>query len=173
MKEKLQVKAGQPLLSAEITATLIECLKPGILALLRQYRREHLHIIVVDPVDRATILFDGPAAGAVKDYAGDYRGIALKKAELCARTGMDSHEVHERAPFLMTSGDVVYQGGVNYRGLVVATSGAQAPVDEAVSLMIAAQLGAWCQVKVHELQEGAAKGGPWLAPESGGRSPHS
>jgi hypothetical protein len=166
MKQSVLRKAGKPILTREIVGKVVACLKPAIAQLLALHERKFLHLIVLDPVDGETVVFDGPVAGELKDYPRPYREIALEKARLSARTGMDTAEVHTRAAHLLAAGDVVYQGGVNYRGLVVSASGAQGPVDEAVSLTVAAQLAAWCQVQLQKLQSEAAKGGPFLVPGS-------
>jgi len=162
MNRTISTEAGIPLLTAEIVAQIIGRLKPGIKQLLEMYGREFLHIIVLDTIDGKTILFDGPAVGKVEDYPKPYRTVATLKAALSARTGLNTGDVMTVGAHLLAGGDVIYQGGVNYRSLVVAASGAQAPVDEAVSLMVAVQLSAWCQVQVQKLQADNVKGGSYV-----------
>jgi len=166
MKHTLEARPGKPLLNRAVVAQVVGCLKPGIEALLELHGRKFLHLLVLSPMDRKTVLFDGPMTGAVDDYPRPYREIAIKKAMLAARTGVNTSEANGTCAHLLAEGDIVYQGGVNYRGLVVAASGAQGPVDEAVCLMVAAQLSAYCQVKSQELQKEAAKGGPYLVPRT-------
>jgi len=166
MKRTFDLKPGKPLLTPAIVKRIVDCLKPAVRSLLEFYERPFLHAVILDPLDHKNVLYDGPLIGDAKDYRKPYDLVARKKAAVCARTGLDNGDVHAVAPFLLTEGDVIYpQGGVNYHGLVVATSGAQGPVDEAVSRMIAWHLLAWCQVEMQKLQAEAPKGGPFLIPK--------
>ena len=164
---------GKSMLTPEIVAEIIECLKPGIQSILARYGRKYFHVVVIDPVDRKTILFCGPVGGPIEEYPREYNTVAMLKAVVSARTRMDTGEVVTSAAHLLAEGDVIYQGGVNYRGLVVAGSGAQAPVDEAIALMIASQLSAYCQVRVNDQQAIAAKGGSYLIPPTEPQVPAS
>jgi hypothetical protein len=167
MKRILAIKYGKPILTPAVVEKIVDCLKPSIRALLEMYERPFLHAIILDPIDGKTVLYDGPLNRTVKEYPRPYHEVAMKKAIVSARTGMDTSEVHAYAAFLLTEGDVIYsQGGVNCEGLVVATSGAPGPVDEAVSRMIAGHLLAYCQVQLQKLQAESPKSGSFLIPKS-------
>lgn len=171
MKRTLELKPGKPLLTPAVVERIVECLKPSVRALLEFYQRPFLHAIILDPFDHTRVLYDGPLNGDARDYPRPYDMVARKKAAVCARTGLDNGNVHAVAPHLLTEGDIIYpQGGVNCQGLVVATSGAPGPVDEAVSRMIAWHLLAWCQVQLQNLQAEASKGGPFLVPKPGAKT---
>jgi len=154
------------LIAAKLVKEIITRLRPGIGNILDLHGREFLWVVVFDPSDGKTVLFDGVAAGDPAKCPPEYGDIARRKALLSARTGRDTGAVVAQNAHLLSKGDVIYKGGVNYNGLVVGASGAQGPVDEAIALMIAAQLSAWCQVCVAQLQDEAKKGGPYLVPVS-------
>jgi len=75
---------------------------------------------------------------AVKNFGHDdwqrpYDQIAHAKAVLSARTGKNSREVQLMHPNLLEEQDVMYWGGVISDGIVVAGSGVQPWIDEAIS----------------------------------------
>ena len=155
-------KPEEQLLTPDLVKAIIEILKPAIQGLLAAYGRECLYVVVLYPGSGQPLFSE--SVGAEIPPNKPYADVALNKARLAFRTSMNTGAVITQAAHKMRVGDVVYQGGVYYDGLVVASSGAQAALDEAVSSMIAAQLSAYCQMVVSEQQKAALAGGAYLLP---------
>lgn len=165
MERKLSTQTGRPILTAEITRNIIECLKPSIAKLLEMHDKKCLHVMVFNTNVSDEPLFDGPVAGDPKDYPNPIDMVALAKANLCNRTGISTWTAITSAAHLMMEGDVIYQGGICFDGLIIVASGAPAPLDEAISLMIGVNLSAWCQIRMEHIRTEVRKSGGYLIPE--------
>jgi hypothetical protein len=119
---------------------VIDVLAPSINAALAAWgKRQHLAIVIHDPTDPNSMLLEH-GIGNPADWEHDYMKIAHAKAALCARHGCDSADVIDVTPFLLQEGDVVFPGGINRSGLVVACSGVQGYYDVMFAEWIAAAL---------------------------------
>ncbi len=158
------------LISTEEVIQIICNIRPLVTATLEQYPRpdgsprNQMHVVIILPNSADHEIISLPIIGLRENYKAPYDEVALAKAMLCKRTGMDCSRVLYDAVFPLETGDVIYQGGVYMDGLIVATSGGPAPVDEAISRTIALLIKAHCQIAVQALQKQAVEGGPWRVP---------
>ncbi len=144
------------LLTPEVVARIISVMRPAITGQLDYFGRGAVHVVVLDPVRDGEILFDGIVAGKKSPR---YKKNAMAKAKMALRTGEDGNDVIYAAPHLMQEGDIVFAGGVNEDGLIVAASGAQPYVDHAIASQIAFALIAYCAHQVASAQADALKPG--------------
>lgn len=164
---KIQHLVPMKLISIEKVIQIIRDIRPFVAATLAQFPRtdgsprNQMHVVVMLPNAAAYGVISLPILGLQEDYRAPYDKIAAAKASLCKRTGVNSSKVLNDAPFLLETGDVVYQGGVNLDGLVVATSGGPAQIDEAISMTIALLIKAHYQIAVRAMQDQIADGGPY------------
>src|ERR1019366_3174196 len=90
---KISIAPGKSILSPNLVNDIITRLRPGIGNILELHGREFLWVVVLDPIDRKTILFDGVAAGDPAKCPAEYGDIARRKAVLSARTGQNTGTV--------------------------------------------------------------------------------
>jgi hypothetical protein len=102
-----------------------------------------LHIVVMDPLRtpadcsfEEAILYEHSIGDRAR-WDADYQAFARAKTRIAWRTGMDSHEVQELHPHLLTEKDTVLWGSVALDGIVVGASGCNPWYDEAFCGIIA------------------------------------
>lgn len=136
---------------------------PGIHACMdaNVTNKDQLHIVVLDPTKpfspeqnfEEAFLYEKSIES--QKWRRDYKKIARSKAEICWRTGLSSHIVQQRNPYLYQIGDAPFAGGVVHEGLVIACSGVQSWFDQMFAYWIAAALQARCieQMQIRHLPE--------------------
>lgn len=77
--------------------------------------------------------------GETEKWDADYGAFARAKARVSWRSGQDSRSL-QHSPHLLTQGDSLLAGAVNFHGIVVAVSGAQPWYDDAFALAVAAMV---------------------------------
>lgn len=115
-------------------------------------KRRALAVVVLDPTKTPVNTPSFEDAILYESYFGDmstweraFDEIARRKARLSWRTGLSSHLVQQRAPYLFENDDVKYGGSVVWEGgLIVAASGLQWYLDQMFSSWIAAAIQALC-----------------------------
>lgn len=71
--------------------------------------------------------------GTSEDEEKSFWSVAVTKESVSSRTGLDSREVVEMAPWLLEEGEYLYPGGVTRMGITVATSGVKGFADECIA----------------------------------------
>lgn len=124
---------------------------PSIEALLQieGVRRSALYVVILKPGSEE-ILASGSFGTMPRGiWPHPFENIALGKARLSQRTGMDTAMVLQFHAHLLVEGDPKYAGGVNRHGIPVGASGIQSYLDVLVAGMVADTCQALCQ---HALQ---------------------
>ncbi len=152
------------ILDARIVHLIVDALTPGIQATLALYNRKYFHLVVLNPHEEGDVFFNAPIAGPVTEYPKPYDEIAMLKATVSRRTKMDTIDLLTSEPALLVEEDVIFQGGVYYRGIPIGGSGAPAPEDHAICVSVGAHLTSYCQMAVQEMQATAQKGGHFKIP---------
>ncbi len=126
-----------PIMTEQLAARAIELMSPTILAAFDTRVANKACFSITIGVARS----DGSYEPLfVKNFnEGDWGGrpydqIAHSKAMLSARTGMSSREVQLMHPNLLEEQDVMYWGSAISDGIIVAGSGVQPWIDEAISI---------------------------------------
>jgi hypothetical protein len=118
-----------------------------------RHRSFHLIISQREPDGKYTLLaeksFGKPAA------CKRYKFIAEGKTELSARTGLSSREVQLMRPDLLESFDIMFWGSAIEGDIIVAGSGVQPWVDEAIAKSCLAICMALIQQKIETQRENA------------------
>lgn len=152
---------SEDILTPEIAQDAIRFLRPEIEQILRLFaKRQHLAIVVtaveaINPRDRSKSFKNSCLAvasiGNKADWEHDYEAVALSKAELSVRTGLDTYKL---PPHYRLAGDTVYSGSVVIDGIVVACSGVEGYLDEMIAGLIAVFVKGLCKHKLAQLPEG-------------------
>lgn len=133
------------LLTERIADQAIVLAIPTIQALLESdlTSRSDFHMLVGLRTEEKTFrLLAAKSFGDLYQWEHSYAEIATAKAELSARTGLDSREVQLMRPELLNDGDVIYWGSVIRGNVICAASGVQAFYDEtAARILLALVLG--------------------------------
>jgi len=133
----------------QLAREAIELVMPAIIQLIATGRakREHLHIIVLDP--RATPAdYESPqilcerSVGKQGEWAHDYRKIAVANIN-----------TQMLGPATLRKGDTVYYGSFEYQGVIVACSGIQPWFDMLVSGWIAIAFQQLAQDHIQKIKE--------------------
>lgn len=136
-----------------------ELVMPAISGLLARYaRKEHLHIIVMDPgvkpwegsFDKAVLL--ERSIGDPDEWEHDYRKIARNKAKQAWRNSQANILTQMLAPATLEDGDTIFWGSFEYYGVIVAASGIQPWFDMLVSAWVATALQQLAQHKVQQFK---------------------
>ena len=144
----------------QLAREAIELVMPAIIQLIATGRakREHLHIIVLDP--RATPAdYESPqilcerSVGKQGEWAHDYRKIAVAKATQAWRDGRANINTQMLGPATLRKGDTVYYGSFEYQGVIVACSGIQPWFDMLVSGWIAIAFQQLAQDHIQKIKE--------------------
>lgn len=115
-------------------------------------RRKDFHLIISrrESDGTYTILIER-SFGDVDECLKKYKPIAEGKTEISARTGLSSREVQLMRPDLLEVDDVLFWGSAIEGDIIVAGSGVQPWVDEAISKSCLAI----CMALIHESFEKA------------------
>lgn len=129
----------------------IAMVMPAINEILKIAKRQHGHIVVIDPKKKPweckfkEAIWHEESISDGKKWEYPYGDIARSKAEQGWREGQSNVITHMLAPATLRSGDTIYYGSVNYYGVVVAFSGVQPYFDMLISGLIAQTIHALSQ----------------------------
>lgn len=147
------------LLTKELAERAVGLVIPTIKSCIEYavFKRSDLHIVVLDPTIPFAIAQGGSAIelpviyewsyGDLSKWEHPYHLIARSKAMISWRTGLPTHQVQQRMPYLLMGGprgDTVYWGSAVLEGIIVAASGVQPWFDEMISYQVAAACRALC-----------------------------
>lgn len=134
-------------------------LERAVLPLLRSgvLRRRQLAVAVAEKADPSAefrIRYDTTYNFQEGPLENPYDAFAEAKCLLAYRTEMSTREVALLYPTLLLPGDIVYPGGIYYRGIAVGVSGVDNWDDERFAFQIAVEL--WAAVMTSQNQVSSA-----------------
>lgn len=137
---------------------------PLIVKLLEEegwIKRDQFHLIISrrEPDGQYVILAEksfGHSQECEEESGIRFKPIAEGKTAITAATGLSSREVQLMRPDLLEAGDVIYWGSVIQGDIIVAGSGVQPWIDEAISKSCLAICMALLQERVETLKKDAA-----------------
>lgn len=144
---------GSYLLTPELARQAVDQILPSVHAMMASgfTNRKSLHIVVLDPTvkhapNRSVLdaLRFEYSLGNHKDWDYPFDEIAWAKAAISWETGLPSHLVQTRAPFLYRRGHTIFGGSAVLDGLVVACSGIKWYDDQRIAEWVASACRALC-----------------------------
>ena len=127
----------------DIPEQAIAIVMPAIDELLKRAKRNHLHIVIMNPQlkpwesDFETAIWHEHSVRDDKDWDHDFRAFAISKANQDWREGQHNLITQTLAPALLRKGDTFFTGSFNYYGVIVACSGIEPEFDMLISGWIA------------------------------------
>lgn len=130
------------LLTVDMVKQAMPIVEAAYREMLRQnmLKRPDLYMVVLDPTKPfgSTVMWKGLVLyghefTSSHEWENPYDEFAAQKAYASLRTGMPSRIIRECAPHLLGEGNTVHGGSVVHDGLIVACSGVQPWLDEAIA----------------------------------------
>ena len=147
------------LLTPELAERALDLVAPAIDALLNRdqtwIKRSALFVVIMknDPDEEHTVVVALRNFGSMTpvQWPHPFNQIAMGKARLALRTGMDTASVIALHPELLKKGDAKYRGGVVTTDIGVAASGIQSYWDQMVARWVMDAIEA---LMLREVEEG-------------------
>lgn len=131
-------------LESIVSDAVLTLLMPAIEEVFKRAKRQHLHIVVVDPRIKPwdsipfekAILWE-KSFGNKEEWEYPYDQIARSKAKQAWREQRSNIVTQAVAPATLQPGDTIYNGGFFYEGVAVGTSGIEWEHDMLISGWVA------------------------------------
>lgn len=143
---------------AELALNLICPLVEEFLV-MKWIRRKDFHLIISRRESNGYTILVERSFGDIDECLKKYGPIAEGKTEISARTGLSSREVQLMRPDLLEEDDVLFWGSAIEGDIIVAGSGVQPWVDEAISKSCLAICMALTQESFEKAKETAVRDG--------------
>ncbi len=113
----------------------IDLVTPLVEGFLEQgwIRRQDFHLIISRRLDDGSFEVLAEKSFGDKGACAKYAAIAEGKTSISSSTGLSSREVQLMKPYLLQTNDVLYWGSAIEGDIIVAGSGVQPWVDEAIA----------------------------------------